>query len=268
MSAFVPPAGLANAANMNRGWVTKAAQLGLVNTSALDGEDLIVVRVFAFVDQLVWPGERRSRSASRSMEPWQSLAVNAARDAARDPQTNLDSILWIMSDGVELTHSPGAHAAFLVNSRSIRSGFVGMPIGEWVAELPPHLETIFHWPRQLLSENLALSDGVEVHITAFSTIRGQITAFCGSPRGLEAPAVKAIRNHVLTRNPGVNIRVVERPLHAHAAATAPWHELYELPGDGLVRRPLAFQALLDEYGPQLKHLGAVKESTVRRRSTG
>jgi hypothetical protein len=250
LSAYVPPAVLANTANLNRSWVTKAGQFGLVNPSTLDGEDLIVLRVFAFVDQLVWPGKRRSRSEARSMEPWQSLAVNAARAAARDSATRVDSILWITPEGVEVTHESGAHATFVLNHQ--RSMFIAVPIGEWIAELPPNLETIFHWPRQIMDSTITIVGDRAVSLLAFSTIPQQVTVFASCPAALDDAAHAMIKQHVAAHHPDSSIRVIER---RSGGSRSPWHELYELPDGGLVRRSLDYASLLNEYGPQLKQLG-------------
>ena len=269
LSSYVPPAVLATAANLNRGWVTKASELGLVNTSALDGEDLIVVRVFALVDQLVWPGERRSRSVSRGMEPWQSLAVNAARDAARDPSTTLETVLWIMPDGVSVTHTHGEHAEFIVDASSGRCIF-GIPLGEWIAELPPRLETIFSWPRQLMSSTINLTDGAQAQLAAFSTILQQLTVFAAipTPSKLDTDALTSIKDHVLALHPESSLRIVERQVDgSETTDKSQWHEIYERPGGGLIKRPLAFKALLSEYGPQLKQFGVNQDSARRKANT-
>jgi hypothetical protein len=257
VSAYVPPAVLANTADLNRSWVTKAAQLGLVNLSTLDGEDLIVVRVFAFVDQLVWPGRRRSRSQARVMETWQSLAVHAARAAASDPATRLDSILWISPEGVDITHEPAAHSAFVLSRP--RSMFVAVPIGEWVAELPPNLETVFHWPRQLMNLTLGVDDDEDLSVVAFSTVPEQVTVFVSGTSALSKNSYLKVCQTVEAERSGLSIRVLER---WSASSRSAWHELYELPSGGLVRRPLDYTSLLNEYGPQLKHIGLKAEQSA------
>jgi len=135
----ITKAALANAANLNRVWVEKAHELGLITTRSLDGEDVIVVQVLAVVDQIVWPGERRSRSVSRTMDLWQSLAVNTAREAVGDPRTNPATVLWIMQHEVRLTHNLGERAAFVVDELGNRPTYMA-PIGEWVSSLPPGFE--------------------------------------------------------------------------------------------------------------------------------
>ncbi|MFF5408462.1 hypothetical protein ACFY8K_37180 [Streptomyces misionensis] len=249
MSAYVQPAVLANTANVNRSWVTKAAQLGLVNPSALDGEDVIVVRVFAFVDQLVWPGKKRSRSQARAMEPWQSLAVNAARDAARDTATKIDSILWITPEGVEVTNDFGSHFTFVLKHQ--RANFVAVPIGEWVAELPPNLETIFHWPRKIMDTTITVHD-TAIALLAFSTIPRQLTVFATSPMAFDDSTYQKVKQHVSSQHPDAAVRIIERQTNG---AQTRWFELYDLPDTGVVRRPVDDASLLNEYGPQLKHFG-------------
>ncbi|MFK0223791.1 hypothetical protein ACIQWN_37110 [Streptomyces vinaceus] len=255
MPPYVPPAGLAAAADLNRGWVTKAADLGLVNLSTLDGEDLIVVRVFAFVDQLVWPGERRSRSVPRGMEPWQSMAVNAARDAARSTVTSMESILWVRRDGVEATHSPGEHAAYAVGAGGKRAAFAAVPIGQWIAELPERLKTVFDWPRPLESSHLALPGTGDVQLTTFTTVARQVTVFAVAPTALalDAYGYERIRAHVGRRHPRNHVRVVEL-CAADGSPHMRWRELYGLPDGELARRPLDYKTLLAQYGPQLRQL--------------
>jgi len=257
VSPYVKPAVLAHAAKLNRSWVTKASQLGLVNTSALDGEDVIVVRVLAFVDQLVWPGERRSRSARRGMEPWQSLAVNSAREAARAPSTNLDSMMWIMPEGVELTHSPEAHSAFILEHRRLL--FAGIPIGEWVAALPPNLETIFHWPRHLMSTVLNAPEGGALRLDVFAAIPEQVTAFIASRSEVNRASLALIAKVIHTEHPGQSIRMIQRPLSFGASSEGDWYELYEAPDGSPVRRPLGIPGLLAEFGPRLQDLGEPNE---------
>ncbi|MFI1530883.1 hypothetical protein [Streptomyces griseus] len=249
MSAYVQPAVLASAANVNRSWLTKTAQLGLVNSSALDGEDVIVVRVFAFVDQLVWPGRKRSRSQARAMEPWQSLAVNAARDAARDAATTMDSILWITPEGVEVTNDFGGHTAFVLAHQ--RTNFVAVPIGEWIAELPPNLETIFHWPRKILDTEITVH-GAEIALLAFSTIPQQVTVFATSSTPFDVATHQVVLRQAATQNPGSAVRIIEQQTKGTQSR---WFELYDLPDGGLVRRPVDDISLRNEYGPQIKRFG-------------
>ncbi|MFD3549333.1 hypothetical protein ACFWUW_27655 [Streptomyces sp. NPDC058655] len=267
MSAYVPPARLASEADLNRAWVNKAAELGLVNLSALDGEDLIVVRVFAFVDQLVWPGERRSRAISRNLEPWQRQAVNAARDSARDEATKLDSVLWVTPQGAVITHSPGEHAAFVLNATADRAIFASIPLGQWIAELPHGLETIFQWPAPLPTSRMSLPDGTELQLVGFKTVPHQVTVFvAGHDAPLDAPAHGALKTHVAARHPGEHIRVIEHPVASNSSGQSLWWELYERAGN-LVRRPLARRELLDEYGPQLTHLTQTQGPPVTRRKS-
>lgn len=135
MAGRITPASLATAANLNRIWVKKATDLGLITPHSLDGEDVIVIQVLAIVDQLVWPGDRRSRSVSRELEVGLPLVVNTARDAITEPATTRETLLWIMQDGVELTHTFGERAAFVVDSLKNRCAYT-VPLGEWIAALP------------------------------------------------------------------------------------------------------------------------------------
>ncbi|WP_425824749.1 hypothetical protein [Streptomyces fractus] len=135
MSRRVSLAAVATAADVNNTWVWKARDLGLINPLALDGEDVIVVQVLAFVDQLAWPGQRRSRSVSRDMELWQTLAVTAAREAAGDPRTTSETALWVMPDGVRLATTPGERSSCELDHLAGKVAF-RLPIGQWVDDLP------------------------------------------------------------------------------------------------------------------------------------
>lgn len=135
MAGRITAASLATAANLNRIWVKKAADLGLISSASLDGEDVIVVQVLAVVDQLVWPGNRRSRSVSRELEIGLPLVVNTAREAISDGATTRDTILWIMQDGVQVTNTLGERAKFVIDALGKRCAFT-IPLGEWIAALP------------------------------------------------------------------------------------------------------------------------------------
>ncbi|OIV37104.1 hypothetical protein BIV57_12760 [Mangrovactinospora gilvigrisea] len=130
---------LAKAANVNRIWVQKAVDLGLISLQSLDGEDVIAVRTFTVADQIVWPGDRRSRSVTRDAAIWLSVAVNAARDAAGDPRTTPATALWLMPDDVQVTQSHPEEMFFLGAGLRQRAAF-RVPIGAWIDELPPGFE--------------------------------------------------------------------------------------------------------------------------------
>lgn len=135
MPSSTSPFTLARAANLNRSWVTKAIQLGLVNESALDGEDLIAVKTLSIVDRIVWPGDRQSRSESRSTPVWQTLAVNAAREAANDPRTTSDTVLWVTQREVYVAITAGENAAFVIDRLKGQCAY-SIPVGVWIEELP------------------------------------------------------------------------------------------------------------------------------------
>ncbi|GAA3078563.1 hypothetical protein GCM10020000_75160 [Streptomyces olivoverticillatus] len=99
-------------------------------------EDSVVgLRVYAFVSQIVWPGNRRPRSARQELELWQSSAVEAAREAVSDPNTTTETALWVLEDSVHLVTTPGERAAFDLDHLNGRVAF-RIPVGLWVAELP------------------------------------------------------------------------------------------------------------------------------------
>nr|WP_024126216.1 hypothetical protein [Streptomyces sp. FR1]AHE38835.1 Hypothetical protein pFRL3_58 [Streptomyces sp. FR1] len=136
MAGRITPASLATAAKLNRIWVKKATELGLISPASLDGEDVIVVQVLAVVDQLVWPGNKRSRSQSRTLEVGLSLVVNTARNAISDTCTTRDTVLWVMQDKVPaVTNTLGERAQYVIDVMG-RSCAYAIPLGEWIAALP------------------------------------------------------------------------------------------------------------------------------------
>ncbi|MFD9063641.1 hypothetical protein ACFVZ3_19235 [Kitasatospora purpeofusca] len=136
MSRRITPASLARAADVNRVWASKAIELGLMNPEHLDGDDVIVLRVFAVADQIVWPGDRRSRSEARNMAIWHSVVVSTARDALNDAQFNSTSLLWVTKDGVKVTHTMAEALVLLSDASWSTQCSFHIPIGVWVAELP------------------------------------------------------------------------------------------------------------------------------------
>ncbi|GAA2785380.1 hypothetical protein GCM10010441_07950 [Kitasatospora paracochleata] len=134
MARRITPAALAKAADLNRIWVNKAVERGFVNTDALDGEDVIVLRVLALADQIVWPGERRSRSATRDVAIWQSVVVGATRDALTDPGLGPNTLLWLMPNDVRISRSMAEALVILTEIGPLCA--VRIPIGDWVSELP------------------------------------------------------------------------------------------------------------------------------------
>ncbi|MEU5431462.1 hypothetical protein AB0H73_38485 [Streptomyces olivoreticuli] len=139
MSRRITTSSLAKVANVNRIWVQKAVELGLVNLQSLDGEDVIAVKVFTFADQIIWPGERRSRSVTRDAAIWLSVAVAKAREAAGDPRTSAETALWLMPDDVKVTQSTPEAFFFLAEGIKGRPAF-RVPVGLWIDELPPGFE--------------------------------------------------------------------------------------------------------------------------------
>ncbi|MFE0356513.1 hypothetical protein ACFW2K_22585 [Streptomyces nigra] len=136
MAGRITPASLATAAKLNRIWVKKATDLGLISPASLDGEDVIAVQVLAVVDQLVWPGNKRSRSQSRTLEVSLPLVVNTARNAISDASTTRDTVLWVMQDKVPVvTNTLGERAQYVIDVLGRRCAYA-IPLGEWIAALP------------------------------------------------------------------------------------------------------------------------------------
>ncbi|MFI1312855.1 hypothetical protein ACH4TS_22330 [Streptomyces albidoflavus] len=111
---------------------------GLVDGSALEGEDVIVIRSYAFLDRIVWPGERRDPKDSRQTALWQKLALNTVRDALTSPEANPDTVVWASKEGAVATHTPqdaGAYAARTANRTVVK-----LPVGAWAAALPHPFE--------------------------------------------------------------------------------------------------------------------------------
>jgi hypothetical protein len=125
---------VANAADVSQSWAWKARDSGIIHSPYTD-EDVIALRVYVCVAQLVWPGERRPRSEKHELELWQSLAVNAARDAVSDPRTTRETVLWVLPDAVHVVTTPGERAALELDQLGHRPAF-RLPLGVWITELP------------------------------------------------------------------------------------------------------------------------------------
>lgn len=125
---------VAAAAGLSESWAWKARDQGVLHEPHFE-EEVVALRVYAFVSQIVWPGTRRPRSARQELELWQQSAVEAARQAASDSSTTPDTALWVLEDSVHLVTTPAERAAFDLQTLNGRVAF-RIPIGVWVAELP------------------------------------------------------------------------------------------------------------------------------------
>lgn len=163
MAGRITPASLATAAKLNRIWVKKATDLGLISPASLDGEDVIVVQVLAVVDQLVWPGNKRSRSQSRTLEVGLPLVVNTARDSITDDRTTRDTIVWVVQDEVpKVTNTLGERAQYVIDVLGRRCAYA-LPLGEWIATLPKGYEVP---ATHRLAEQRAIASGSAAAATA------------------------------------------------------------------------------------------------------
>ncbi len=131
---------VAVAADVSESWAWKARDSGIIHAPH-SADDVIALQVFVSVSQLVWPGERRPRSEKHDLQLWQTLAVNAARDAVSDAGTTTDTVLWVMPDAVRVVTTAGERAAFELDQLGGRTA-MRIPIGKWIAELDDTLNTI------------------------------------------------------------------------------------------------------------------------------
>jgi len=125
---------VAAAAGLSENWAWKARDQGVIVEPHFE-DAVVALRVYAFVSQVVWPGNRRPRSARQELELWQNTAVEAARQAVSDADTTLETTLWVLEDSVHLITTPADRAAFDLKHLNGRVAF-RIPIGLWVAELP------------------------------------------------------------------------------------------------------------------------------------
>ncbi|MER5561255.1 hypothetical protein ABT071_21900 [Streptomyces sp. NPDC002506] len=130
---------VAVAAGLSESWAWKARDQGVLSEPHFE-EDVVALRVFAFVSQIVWPGVRRPRSARQDLELWQQSAVEAARHAVSDPATTPDTALWVLEDSVHLVTAPHERAAFDLKYLGRRPAF-RIPVGLWISELPEAMTT-------------------------------------------------------------------------------------------------------------------------------
>ncbi|MFE5406612.1 hypothetical protein ACFQ9Z_35925 [Streptomyces sp. NPDC056580] len=131
---------VATAAGLSESWAWKARNQGVINEPHFE-EDVVALRVYAFVSQIVWPGTRRPRSARQALELWQASAVEAARQAVSDENTTSETALWVLEDSVRLVTTPAERAAVDLQYLGGRVAF-RIPVGLWVAELPEALENV------------------------------------------------------------------------------------------------------------------------------
>ncbi|MFD7167389.1 hypothetical protein [Streptomyces violascens] len=125
---------VATAAGLSESWAWKARDQGVLHEPHFE-DAVVALRVYAFVSQIVWPGNRRPRSARQDLELWQSSAVEAARQAVDDPYTTPETALWVLEDSVRIVTTPAQRAAFDLEHLDGRVAF-RIPIGRWIAELP------------------------------------------------------------------------------------------------------------------------------------
>lgn len=131
---------VAAAAGLSESWAWRARDQGVLHEPHFE-EEVVALRVYAFVSQVVWPGRRRPRSARQHLELWQSSAVEAARQAVSDPKTTPETALWVLEDSVHLVTTPDERAAFDLKYLGGRVAF-RIPVGLWVAELPSAIVAI------------------------------------------------------------------------------------------------------------------------------
>jgi hypothetical protein len=131
---------VAVAAGVSESWAWKARDSGII-LAPHSADDVIALRVYVCVAQLAWPGERRARSEKHDLQLWQTLAVNAARDAVSDQTTTTATVLWVMPDAVRVLTTPGDRAAFELDHLGGRTA-MRIPIGLWIDELDDALERI------------------------------------------------------------------------------------------------------------------------------
>ncbi|MER5885443.1 hypothetical protein ABT160_16565 [Streptomyces sp. NPDC001941] len=134
MSKQLSANAVAMAAGLSESWAWKARDQGILYEPHFE-DAVVALRVYAFVSQIVWPGNRRPRSARQDLELWQSTAVEAARQAVYDPNTTPDTALWVLEDSVHLVTTPAERAAFDLEHLNSRVA-IRIPVGLWVAELP------------------------------------------------------------------------------------------------------------------------------------
>ncbi|KOU33945.1 hypothetical protein [Streptomyces sp. WM6378] len=131
---------VATAAGLSESWAWKARGQGILHEPHFE-DAVVALRVYAFVSQIVWPGNRRPRSARQDLELWQSSAVEAARQAVDDPLTTRETALWVLEDSVYLVTTPAERAAFDLKHLDGRAAF-RIPIGLWICELPDAINAL------------------------------------------------------------------------------------------------------------------------------
>ncbi|MEU4080415.1 hypothetical protein OG923_33190 (plasmid) [Streptomyces halstedii] len=139
---------VAVAAGVDSNWVYRAVEIGVLSEPHF-AADVIVIRVYRVLSQLVWPDKPRQRSKKHALDTWQLAALHAARDAVTDPATTPETTLWVMQDSVQVAHGRPERAKLESASEdgtapSVLDAQVALrlPIGRWIDELPAILAKI------------------------------------------------------------------------------------------------------------------------------
>ncbi|MGW0608787.1 hypothetical protein [Streptomyces sp. NPDC002644] len=134
------PHAVSTAADVNARWARLAIERGLLDPHALEGEDVIVVKALAFLNQIVWPGQRRDPKDVKELDLWQILALNTVRDALVGGEANPHTTVWVDSKGSFVTHTQQEAAAYAARSTGHDLTAVRIPVGAWAAALPHPFE--------------------------------------------------------------------------------------------------------------------------------
>ncbi|WP_233289137.1 hypothetical protein [Kitasatospora sp. MBT63] len=131
---------VSTAARVSDTFAYKAKDLGVLAEPHFPS-DVIALRVYRAVAELVWFEEGWTKESGKAPSTWQMAAIQAGRNAFSDPNTHPGTVLWVLRDRVFLAHTPAERAAFELKDLEGQSA-LRLPVGRWVAELPEELRLL------------------------------------------------------------------------------------------------------------------------------
>lgn len=132
---------VAVAAKVDRSWAYRAIEAGVLSEPCFPA-DVVVLKVYRVLSQLVWPDRPKPRSAKHEIDVWQRTALNATRNAVTDPDTTPETTLYVMQGSTKLVHTRQDRAALeSVSPEGDESSPLDaqavfrLPIGRWIHDL-------------------------------------------------------------------------------------------------------------------------------------
>lgn len=132
---------VAVAAKVDRSWAYRAIKAGVLSEPCFPA-DVVVLKVYRVLSQLVWPDVPKPRSEKHELDVWQRTALNATRNAVTDSDTTPETTLYVLQGATKVVHNRAERAALesISPEGNEPSPFdaqtvLRLPIGRWIHEL-------------------------------------------------------------------------------------------------------------------------------------